>query len=74
MSDSSTSKLIEAKTDELHYLDQVYKYMKYLEHTYKAGCLKDKEKALQIDISLRNINKQRDTLKKEIKKLYETMA
>ena len=48
--------------------------MKYLEHTYKAGCLKDKEKALQIDISLRNINKQRDTLKKEIKKLYETMA
>jgi len=64
---------IEAKTDELHYLDQVYKYLKYLEHTYKVGKLEDKEKAWQIDISLKNTNKQRDIVRREIVRLTEDL-
>jgi len=61
--------LIIAKTDELHYLDQVYKYLKHLEHIYKVGKLEDKNKALQIEISLENTGKQRETLKKEISEI-----
>lgn len=39
-----TNKLIEAKKDELHYMDQVVKNLKYLEHLYLQGTLKnDKE-------------------------------
>lgn len=64
---------IEAKTDELHYLDQVYKYLKYLEHIYKVGKLEDKEKAWQIDISLKNTNRQRDIVRKEIVRLTENL-
>lgn len=62
---------IEAKTDELHYLDQVYKYLKYLEHIYKVGKLQDEEKAWQIGISLSNINRQREKVKNKIKQLRE---
>lgn len=60
---------ISAKTDELHYLDQIYKYMKHLEHIYKVGKLQDEEKAWQIDISLSNTNRQREKIKNEIKQL-----
>jgi hypothetical protein len=61
--------LLEAKRDEIHYLDQIYKYMKYLEHTYKAGKLQDKEKAFQIEISLSNVSKQRKHAKQQLKDL-----
>jgi len=62
---------IGAKTDELHYLDQIYKYMKHLEHIYKVGKLEDEEKAWQISISLSNTNRQREKIKNEIKQLCE---
>jgi hypothetical protein len=54
------------KTDELHYLDQIYKYMKHLEHIYKVGNMKDEEKARLIDISLKNVETQRSKILEEI--------
>lgn len=60
------NKRLAAKQDELHYLDQVYKYLKFLEQGYNVGVLKDEEKAWQINISLLNIGRQRDKLLKEI--------
>lgn len=76
--DTKTEKQIKASfigamTDELHYLDQIYKYMKHLEHIYKVGKLEDKEKAWQIDISLKNTNRQRDIVRKEIVRLTENL-
>ena len=72
--DTKTEKQIKASvigamTDELHYLDQIYKYMKHLEHIYKVGKLQDEEKAWQIGISLSNTNRQREKVKNKIKQL-----
>lgn len=61
--------LISAKRDELHFLDQIYKYMKHLEFMYTSGKLEDKKKAFHIKISLTNIDYQREILKKEIEYL-----
>jgi len=60
---------ISAKTDELHYLDQVYKYLKCLEHIYKVGKLEDEDKAWYINVSIQNTNRQREKVKLEIKQL-----
>lgn len=60
---------IEAKKDELHYLDQIYKYTKHLEFIYKSGKLENKTKAWYTEISLSNINFEREKVKKEIEEL-----
>lgn len=39
------AKLIEAKKDELHFMEQVIRNMKHLEHMYMQGILRD-DKAL----------------------------
>lgn len=62
----SNIKLAEAKNDELHFLDQIYKYMKHLEFMYTSGKLEDKKKSFHIENSLSNIDYQREILKKEI--------
>lgn len=59
-------KLLNLKQDEVHYLDQIYKYMKHLEYLYKTSIIKDNNKAHQINISIQNIKNQRDQLIKEI--------
>jgi hypothetical protein len=74
--DTKTEKQIKASfigamTDELHYLDQIYKYMKHLEHIYKVGKLQDEEKAWHVGISLSNTNRQREKVKNKIKQLRE---
>lgn len=67
--------LISAKRDELHFLDQIHKYMKHLEFMYTCGKLEDRKKAFHIEISLSNIDYQRKELKKEMENLEnETVA
>ena len=67
--------LISSKRDELHFLDQIHKYMKHLEFMYTSGKLEDKKKAFHIEISLSNIDYQREILKKEMENLEnETVA
>ena len=62
---------IELKKDELHYLDQIFKYTKHLEFLYRSGKLEDKNKALYTQIILSNINSEREKVKKEIEELNE---
>ena len=58
------------KSDELHYLDQIYKYMKHLEYLYISNKEKDADKLWQIKISLSNVDNQRTSLREEIKVNY----
>jgi len=53
MESNKIDKLIELKTDELHFMEQVIRNMKYLEHMYMQGALRnDKELfAVQNDIA-----------------------
>jgi hypothetical protein len=59
---------ISSKTDELYYLTQVYKSLKYLEHMYLAGKLEDENKTWYTRIALSVIKRQRDKLIQEIGK------
>jgi hypothetical protein len=61
--------LQEAKENELHYLKQVLKYFKHLEHLYKNGATKDETHAFSIEISINNTQKQINTLEKEMQLL-----
>lgn len=65
----SSSRFLEAKRNELHYLDQVYKYLKHLENIYTTGKLKDENHAWQVQTSLRNTETQRNIVSKKIEEL-----
>jgi len=74
--DKETKKLIKigflnAKNDELHYLDQVIKNLKHLEHIYLAGKLEDERKAFGIKNGLKHFYYERDKLAKEIKQIMQ---
>lgn len=62
--------IIKAKDDEVYYLNQVFKNLKYLEHIYKAGKLEDEDKAFHVEINLKTTSRQIDKLKKELIELY----
>lgn len=63
------SSLIEAKKEELHHLDQLFKHMKYLELIYKSGKLEHKNRAWYTEIGLNNLNSERERVKREIEEL-----
>jgi hypothetical protein len=66
---------LKAKNDELHFLDQIYKYTKHLECMYKSGKLQDKNKAFYTEISLSNINSEREKVQRDIEEIvkYESL-
>ena len=71
-----TEKLIEigflnAKKDELHYLNQVIKNLKHLEHIYLAGELEDERKAFGIKNGLEHFYHERGKIQTEIEKLQK---
>ena len=58
--------LIEAKEDELHFLKEIYKYMKHLEHIYMVGKLENEDMAWQTKHNLCNIYRQIEKLEMEL--------
>jgi hypothetical protein len=46
--------LRDKKEDELHYLKQVFKYLKHLQHLYSTGELKNENYLLYIKVGLNN--------------------
>lgn len=50
-------KLVETKQDELHYLNQIFKYLKHLELLYITK-LSDREKLQRIQISINNTSSE----------------
>lgn len=62
-------KLIQAKQDELHYLEQIYKNLKHIQNLYQGGCLKNKDKAYHVDVSLNNTLDEIINLRKELHEL-----
>ena len=64
--DVVSKKLHEAKQDQLHFLNQILKYLKHLEYIHKTGILKDDRKALYTEISIFNTNSEIEKLLKEI--------
>jgi hypothetical protein len=65
----SKDRIIKAKKDELYYLNQVYKYLKHLEHLYNTGKISDEGKSFQIKVSLNNTQAQINTLSDELENL-----
>ena len=65
----SHAKLIKSREEEFYYLNQVYKYLKYLEHLYTSSKLEDENQAWQISISLKNTETQRKTVAKKLHEL-----
>lgn len=62
---NNTSPLILLK-DELHYLDQIAKYLNHLHHTYTTGKLKNENRAWYTKIGIKNCDHERERVKKEI--------
>lgn len=62
----ANQKLIQAKQDELHYLEQIYKNLKHILNLYQGGCLKNKDRAYHADVSLNNTLNEIVNLRKEL--------
>lgn len=76
--DKETEKLIKigflnAKNDELHYLNQVIKNLKHLEHIYLAGKLEDEKKAFGIKNGLEHFYYERGKIQTEIDELNKQL-
>jgi hypothetical protein len=54
------------KQDELHFLEQIYKNLKHLEHIYTVAATKDEEKLWYTQVSLSNTERSITKLKTEI--------
>lgn len=54
------------KQDELHYLKQVFKYLKHLEHLYHTEVIKDNNKLQQINVSINNTKQQIEYVERDI--------
>jgi len=61
--------LIETKNDELHYLNQVIKYLNHLLYIYQVGKLEDVTKAFGIKNGLENYNFQKEKIQKELNQM-----
>ncbi len=68
----SNISVLTAKRNELHYLDQVYKYLKYLECLYKASKIKDENRAWYTMVGIKNCDSERERVKAEIQNLTKT--
>lgn len=65
------SSFVSAKTDELHYLNQVIKYLNHLLHIYQVGKLEDETKAFGIKNGLENYYYQKEKIQKELNQMCE---
>ena len=54
METKKIDKLIELKTDELHFMEQVIRNMKHLEHMYMQGILRDDKELFDIQNAIAN--------------------
>lgn len=48
------TKLVEAKKDEHHFIEQIIKNMKYLEHMYMQGALRNDKELFDIQNAIAN--------------------
>jgi len=58
--------MIDPREDELHFLKQVSKYLKWLEHLYTTTEIKDPEKTWYVQASLCNTERIINKLKTEM--------
>ena len=63
--------LIEAKKDELHYLNQIAKYLNHLYYTYTTGKLKNDNRAWYTKVGIKNCNSERERVEQEIEDAKE---
>lgn len=66
---SSKTKEVAAKEEELYFLQQIYKNLKYLHHMHHTGKLKNESRAYYIKISVNNAATEVCRAKKELKEL-----
>jgi hypothetical protein len=68
----SKAKDIAAKEEELYFLQQIYKNLKYLHHMHQTGKLKNESRAYYTKISVNNAATEVSRAKKELKDLKTT--
>lgn len=64
-----TNKHIATKEEELHFLQQVYKNLKYLNHMYETGKLKHESRAWYTQISVNNAITEVSRAERELEQL-----
>lgn len=71
METKKIDKLIELKTDELHFMEQVIRNMKHLEYMYMQGALRNEKELFGIQNAIANWLYRAEKVEKF---LNETMA
>lgn len=66
---TSNKKLLTAKEEELYFLQQVFKNLKYLQHLYQTGKVKNADRSWYVEISINNVSTEISRVEKELKEL-----
>lgn len=66
---SSKLKDVATKEDEIYFLQQIYKNLKYLQHMHQTGKLKNDSRSYYIKISVNNAAAEVSRAEKELKEL-----
>jgi hypothetical protein len=66
---NNKTKYIAAKEEELYFLQQIYKNLKYLQHMHQTGKLKDEGRAYYVKISVNNAAVEVNRVEKELQDL-----
>ena len=69
MNTNTQDNLVSLLEDELHYLNQILKYLNYLHQTYTVGKLKNDNRTWYTKVGMKNCDHEIERVKKELENI-----